>query len=73
MNPGIKLAIEAAGGLRALARLLGMNHTTILKWTKVPANHILEIERLTGVSREQLRPELYRGPSEARPVRRRAR
>lgn len=73
MDSGIKLAIEAAGGLRALARKLGMNHSTILKWTKVPANHILEIERLTGVSREQLRPELYREPSEARLVRRRAR
>ena len=60
MKSGIQLAIEAAGGLRPLARMLGMNHATISKWRQIPANHILEIERLTGVPREKLRPELYR-------------
>lgn len=54
------MAIEAAGGLRALGRALGISHATIKGWRRVPTKHILEIERLTGVPREQLRPELYR-------------
>lgn len=59
---GLEAAIEAAGGLRALARLLGISHQAILRWQrdKVPADRILDIERVTGVDRERLRPDLYR-------------
>jgi DNA-binding transcriptional regulator YdaS (Cro superfamily) len=60
---GLEAAIEAAGGLRALARLLGITHQAILQWQerdKVPADRILDIERVTGVGRERLRPDLYR-------------
>ena len=60
MNEGLKAAVEAVGGLRALARLLGITHQAILQWDKVPAERLLEIERVTGVARERLRPDLYR-------------
>jgi DNA-binding transcriptional regulator YdaS (Cro superfamily) len=59
-DDGLKLAIEAAGGLRKLARLIGVAHGTINKWNKIPADHIAEIEELTGIARERLRPDLYR-------------
>ncbi len=57
---GIAAAIKAAGGLRALARLLKINHQAILQWSQIPAERMLEIERLTGMPRELLRPDLYR-------------
>lgn len=60
MDKGLKAAIGAAGGVRPLARLLGITHQAILQWDKVPADWLLDIERLTGVARERLRPDLYR-------------
>lgn len=60
-DPGIDKAVKAAGGARALARLLGIGHVSVLRWQRIPANRIIEIERLTGVPRENLRPDLYRG------------
>jgi DNA-binding transcriptional regulator YdaS (Cro superfamily) len=66
MEDGLKLAIEAAGGIRALARLLGITHQAVLAWKKVPAERLLEIEKLTGIARERLRPDLYRLPPDDR-------
>lgn len=60
MEDGLKAAIDAAGGLRSLARLLGISFQAIQQWKKVPAERMLEIERVTGVARERLRPDLYR-------------
>ncbi len=60
MNDGLKTAIKAAGSLRALSRLLGITHSAILQWEKVPAERMLKIEKVTGVARERLRPDLYR-------------
>lgn len=32
----------------------------ISAWVKVPAELVVEVERITGLPREQLRPDLYR-------------
>ena len=60
MDEGLKAAVDAAGGVRALARLLGISFQSIQQWKKVPAERMLEIERVTGIGRERLRPDLYR-------------
>lgn len=60
MDEGLKAAIKAAGGLRALARLLDISHTAIEHWDHIPAERVIEIETKTGVVRERLRPDLYR-------------
>jgi DNA-binding transcriptional regulator YdaS (Cro superfamily) len=60
MDKGVKLAIEAAGGPRQLAELLGLSRQGVLAWKKVPDKYLLEIEKLVGVDRELLRPDLYR-------------
>jgi hypothetical protein len=41
----LDLAIKKAGGLRALARSLGITHRAIRQWDYVPAKYIIEIER----------------------------
>jgi len=56
----LQLALEKAGGVRALARALGISHTAILQWRRVPYERLLEVEKITGIRRETLRPELYR-------------
>jgi DNA-binding transcriptional regulator YdaS (Cro superfamily) len=56
----VKTAIKEAGGLRELARRLDINHQAILQWEQIPVGRLLEIERVTGVPRELLRPDLYR-------------
>jgi DNA-binding transcriptional regulator YdaS (Cro superfamily) len=60
LNPALAKAIKAAGGVSALARALGIKHPAILQWGRIPANRIVDIERVTGVPREELRPDLYR-------------
>ena len=57
---GLRLAIEAAGGVRPLARLLGIAPSSLLEWWRVPAHRILQIEAVTDIPREKLRPDLYR-------------
>jgi DNA-binding transcriptional regulator YdaS (Cro superfamily) len=62
----LQQAIERAGGRRELSRLLGISHQAIAHWRRVPAERVLVIERLTGVPRHALRPDIY--PKEARRV-----
>jgi DNA-binding transcriptional regulator YdaS (Cro superfamily) len=57
---GARLAFQAAGGIRPLARKLGISMAAVWKWTRIPADRIVEVERVTGIPREKLRPDLYR-------------
>jgi hypothetical protein len=52
-------AIEQAGGARATARHFAISHQVVLRWRIAPAKRALPLERLTGVSRHELRPDLY--------------
>jgi DNA-binding transcriptional regulator YdaS (Cro superfamily) len=59
-------AIRRAGGIRALARALGnISPQSVSTWGVTPAVRVLEVERVTGVSRYKLRPDVF-GP-EPRP------
>lgn len=48
--------------LDAAADLFGVNRSTILRWERgeppVPVDRLFEIERITGISRYELRPDL---------------
>ena len=62
----IERAIEAAGGLQAFAEKLGVRYQAVQKWVRfkrIPAERVLAIESATGVSRHDLRPDIY--PREA--------
>lgn len=50
---------EAVGGLAKLAALLGVRHQSFYSWKRIPAERVLDIERVTGISRHELRPDLY--------------
>ncbi|NKJ03454.1 Cro/CI family transcriptional regulator [Rhizobium sp. SG741] len=63
MNLALKLAIEKSGGRVELARKLGIRPQAISQWTQAPYFRVLQIEKISGVDRSDLRPDLY--PPEA--------
>jgi len=58
-DSGLQRAIDAAGGVGALARALGISQPSVSNWTRIPAERVLAVETLTGVARTDLRPDLY--------------
>lgn len=61
-DEALKSAIEIAGGPVKLSELLGISSQAISQWQRAPAVRVLDIERHTGVSRYDLRPDIY-GPA----------
>jgi TorA maturation chaperone TorD len=58
-DPGLDEAITVAGGVGALARKIGIAQPSVSNWSRVPAERVLTVEAVTGVSRAVLRPDLY--------------
>ncbi len=56
---GLEQAIQAAGGVGALARALGISQPAVSNWLKIPAERVLAVAALTGLKRSVLRPDLY--------------
>lgn len=58
-DQGLQRAIDAAGGVGALARGLGIAQPSVSGWSRIPAERIAAVEAATGVARSQLRPDLF--------------
>lgn len=61
----LKRAIKSAGGPTALAAGISkrgdaITPQAISQWTRCPAERVLQVEAVSGVPRESLRPDLYR-------------
>lgn len=43
-----------------LAKRLGVSHSTVLRWAadKVPADRVIEVAKIAGISPRELRPDL---------------
>lgn len=63
-------AVIRSGSQSAFARLCGVSQTAVWKWLqsgkRLPAEHVLTVERATGVSKHLLRPDIY--PLSAAPL-----
>jgi DNA-binding transcriptional regulator YdaS (Cro superfamily) len=56
----IRSLLRSRRGLQGeIAAALGITHGAVSQWRRVPAERVLEVERITGVSRHDLRPDLY--------------
>jgi DNA-binding transcriptional regulator YdaS (Cro superfamily) len=55
----LKDALTKAGGAVGLARALGITSQAVSQWVRPPADRVLEIERITGISRHELRADIY--------------
>jgi DNA-binding transcriptional regulator YdaS (Cro superfamily) len=65
----LRRACKIAGGQKPLAEKIGTTQSQVWYWLErskrgVPAEFVLPIEKVTGVPRSALRPDLY---PEARP------
>jgi AcrR family transcriptional regulator len=47
--------------LADVAKAAEVNKSTVTRWfqTRIPAERVLDVERITGLPRETLRPDLY--------------
>lgn len=58
-------AIDKAGSLKAIAQPCGVTEQAVSQWEKVPPKHVLMVEKVSGVSRHLLRPDIYPDPATA--------
>lgn len=48
------------GGATGLARAIGgITPQAVSQWRRVPVERVLEVERVTGIPRSELRPDIY--------------
>jgi len=59
MEQALAVAIAEAGGVLAMARAFGLSRPAVAQWKRAPGLRVIDIEKLTGVSRHRLRPDLY--------------
>ena len=52
-------AAQKVGGMAQLAAELGIARQAIYQWKRVPIDRVVQIERITGVSRNELRPDIF--------------
>jgi DNA-binding transcriptional regulator YdaS (Cro superfamily) len=52
---------RARGAQKATAVALDIDRVTLYRWARngVPAEKLIEVERVTGIARSDLRPDLY--------------
>lgn len=58
----LEQAISNIGGLTPLGKALGITIQSISGWDRVPAERAIAVEAATGVSRHDLRPDVF-GPA----------
>lgn len=58
---------KATATMTNLAVKLGITPQTVSGWSDIPPEHCLAIEKITGISRHELRPDIY-GPAKEQAV-----
>ena len=66
MESSIEKAVRAVGSQSALARAVKVTPQAVQQWVdagRVSHKKVIEVERVSGVPRQELRPDIY--PAEA--------
>ncbi|MFZ4806124.1 MAG: transcriptional regulator [Hyphomicrobiaceae bacterium] len=61
-DEGLTAAIRAAGSISRLAQLVGVSQPAVSEWKRVPVHRVVQVEQLTGLSRDFLRPDIFAPP-----------
>lgn len=60
MTPEAALAkAKKMVGVSEMAKRLKVTPSAVSQWDRVPSGRVLDVERLSGVPRHKLRPDLY--------------
>jgi DNA-binding transcriptional regulator YdaS (Cro superfamily) len=59
----LERAKQSIGGYRTLAATLRITPQAVSQWKRVPVTRVLDVERITGVPRHELRPDFYPPPT----------
>jgi len=59
MNAVTEYLKTERGRLKLLAAELGISPAAVAQWKRIPAERVVEVERVTGIPRAKLRPDLY--------------
>ena len=59
-NPIINKAAARLGGIVAMSQALGLSRGAAANWSEIPVDHVAKLEKLTGIPREVLRPDIFR-------------
>lgn len=57
-DAGLRLAIQSAGGVRPLARKVGVRPQSLGGWRRAPRARLFEVAKAAGVEPEAVRPDL---------------
>lgn len=62
-DSALKAAVDRIGSQGRMARLCGVKQPSVWRWVhkmgELPAQHVLKVEEATGISRHDLRPDIY--------------
>ena len=59
MKEALKRAVKEVGGGTAMAKVCSITPSGVTQWKVAPAGRVLQIEKASGVSRHELRPDMY--------------
>lgn len=62
MTNGMELIRAQRGLMAKVAMELGVTRAAVVKWDRVPAEQLPEVERITGIARHDLRPDICPPP-----------
>ncbi|KNY21718.1 YdaS family helix-turn-helix protein [Methylobacterium sp. ARG-1] len=67
-SAAMRRAVNVAGGAARLAQQLGLHVSTVTGWVFCPTGHVDTVAAVTGVSRNDLRPDLFPRADTAQPM-----
>lgn len=59
MKDEILFEIFKAASRGAIANFLGISRPAVSQWKRVPSQHVIALEKFTGISRSDMRPDIY--------------
>lgn len=58
-SPGLRKIFDTPGMASKLAKALRITRQAVSDWDEVPINRLTQVERITGIPRAALRPDIF--------------